>query len=77
LYLHQESPGTKAYTTKEVKKMIAAQPVSIVQIKSPASKHDLLYYKSKPWQWFAHLLASLCGWNRCGWFMMIELKKTM
>jgi ubiquinone/menaquinone biosynthesis C-methylase UbiE len=76
LYHHQESPGTKAYTLREAKKIIAALPVKIKLLQAPATKHDLLYYKSKPLQWIAYILACLGGWNRVGWFMMIEMEKT-
>lgn len=75
LYHYQESPGTKAYTFREVKKMLAGQPVSIVQLKATVTNHDLLYYKSKPFRWLAYVLACIGGWNRVGWFMTIELQK--
>lgn len=75
LYYHQESPGTKAFTLNETKKMLASLPVKIVQLKAPVTNHDLLYYKSKPFQWIAYVLACIFGWNRVGWFMMIELDK--
>ncbi len=75
LYHHQESPGTKAFTFHEVKRMLAQLPVNIKLLHAPVTKHDLLYYKSKPFQWLAYVLASLRGWNRAGWFMMIELEK--
>jgi ubiquinone/menaquinone biosynthesis C-methylase UbiE len=75
LYNHQESPGTKAYTSKEVKKILAALPVTIVEIKSTVTRHDLLYYKSKIFQFFAYICACLTGWNSSGWFMTIELEK--
>ncbi len=75
LYHHQESLGTQAFTFKEIKKIIATQPVTIKSLSAPATKHDLLYYKSKPFQWLAYALACIVGWQRCGWFMMIELEK--
>jgi len=75
LFHHQESPGTKAYTFRETKKMLADLPVTIKQLKAPVSQHDLLYYKAKPFKWLAYLLACLFGWNRVGWFMLIELEK--
>lgn len=75
LFNHQESPGTKAFTFREAKQMIKTLPVTLTQIKAPATSHDLLYYKAKPFQWVAHIFASLFGWNRVGWFMMIELDK--
>jgi SAM-dependent methyltransferase len=75
LYLHQESPGTKAFTVGEVKKMLAPLPVTVTQLKAPVTQHDLLYYKARPFRWMAYALACLFGWNRVGWFMMIELEK--
>lgn len=75
LYNHQESPGTKAYTFKEVEKIVATLPVNIIKISAPATAHDLLYYKTKTIQRIAHLAACIGGWTRVGWFLMIELKK--
>lgn len=75
IFYHQESLGTKAYTFKEVRKILAQYPVTITQLKATVSSHDLLYYKSKPVQWIAYVLACVFGWNRVGWFMTIELKK--
>ncbi len=76
LYHHQESPGTKAFTQKEARAMCAKLPVTIQTLSAPASSHDLLYYKkSRLVKLCARLLASLSGWQTCGWFMMIELKK--
>jgi len=75
LYNHQESPGTKAYTKKEIKKLLAQHPVAIKQMNATITSHDLLYYKAKPFRWLAYLTACLFGWNRVGWFMTIELEK--
>jgi len=75
LYFHQESLGTQAFTFKEMRRMLAKQPVTIKQLTAPATKHDLLYYKAKPFRWLAYLLASVVGWSRCGWFMLVELEK--
>lgn len=75
LYYHQESLGTKAYTFKEVKKILSVLPVKIVSIKATVSQHDLLFYKSRIFKWAAYLAACLGGWNKVGWFMTIELEK--
>jgi ubiquinone/menaquinone biosynthesis C-methylase UbiE len=75
IYNHQESPGTKAFSRKEIELILKKMPVSIIQIKSPVTNHDLLYYKSKIIQIIPYILASLFGWNRSGWFMQIELQK--
>lgn len=75
LFHHQESPGTKAYTKKEIKKMLARYPVSIAHLKATVTNHDLLYYKAKPFKWLAYVAACMCGINNVGWFMTIELTK--
>lgn len=75
LFNHQESPGTKAYTRTEMKKMLARYPVIITHLKATVTQHDLLYYKAQPFQWLAYLAACVCGINKVGWFMTIELKK--
>ena len=75
LFNHQESLGTKAYTFKEIKKLLAQCPVSIKKLKATVTSHDLLYYKSRPFRWLAYMAACVCGWNRVGWFMTIELTK--
>jgi ubiquinone/menaquinone biosynthesis C-methylase UbiE len=75
LFYDQESLGTKAYTFKEVKKMLEKHRVEIQQLKATVTQHDLLYYKSKPVQFLAYILACLRGWNKSGFFMTLELKK--
>lgn len=76
LYQHQESPGTKAYTFKEVRAMLATYPVTITQLKATVTQHDLLYYKkSHLVRWIAYVAACILGWNRAGWFMTLEVKK--
>jgi ubiquinone/menaquinone biosynthesis C-methylase UbiE len=75
LYNHQESKGTKAYTRKEVRTLIAHYPVSIVSLKATATNHDLLYYKGALARFFAYIAACIGGWHKVGWFMTIELKK--
>jgi len=75
LYNHQESPGTKAYTRKEIKKILSTCPVKITRLNARVTNHDLLYYKAKPFRWLAYIAACLCGLNRVGWFMTIELEK--
>lgn len=75
LYYHQESLGTQAFTFKEAQKMIAQLPVTVNLMQAPITNHDLLYQKSKPFQWIAYICACLGGWKKRGWFMMIELEK--
>ncbi len=75
LFQYQESPGTKAYTSEEIKKIVAQYPVKLQLMKASATNHDLLYYKSRLVRAFAHWTAFLCGWHKVGWFMTIELEK--
>lgn len=75
LWNNQESPGTKAYTKKEAIKMISKFNLKIISINCHVSAHDLLYYKSSTYQIIAIIAASIFGWQRCGWFMTIELEK--
>lgn len=75
IYKHQESIGTKAFSHKEIKNLLKTMPVSVIQIKSPVTSHDLLYYKSKIIRLIPYLLACICGWHCSGWFMQIELQK--
>jgi len=75
LFEYQESPGTKAYTFKEVKKMLKGMPIILCNLKATTTNHDLLYYKSKSIQFCAKVLAGLLGWNKIGWFMTLDLQK--
>lgn len=77
IYNHQESPGTKSFSRPEMKSILAKKQVSTLQIKSPVTNHDLLYYKSKNIKLIPYILACICGWNRAGWFMQIELQKNI
>lgn len=75
LYHNQESPGTQAFTRKEVLAMLHDQPIDIISIQSKVTYHDLLCYKSKFFQFLAYSIACIFGYNRIGWFMTIELRK--
>jgi hypothetical protein len=75
LFHDQESPGTKAYTFKEIKKILSTLPVNINLLKASVTNHDLLYYKNRFYRALAYLAACILGWNKSGWFMTIELEK--
>lgn len=72
---HQESPGTKAYTIKEMRKILAGYPVKIISIDAPATYYDLLPDKSAPARWGAYILTFLFGLKKCGWFLRFEVEK--
>lgn len=75
LFYHMESLGTKGYTLKEARAMLENQLVSIKELKATVTSHDLLKAKSKFAQLLAYMGASLFGWDRCGFYMTLELKK--
>lgn len=72
---HQESPGTKAYTIKELRRIFNDYPVRLVSIDAPATYYDLLPDKSVPARWLAYVLTFLLGLKKCGWFLRFELEK--
>lgn len=74
IFYHMESIGTKAYTYDEVRRMAAPHPVEITGIRSPVNEYEL--YKYKPvLRTAAYLLACIFGFEKAGWFMMIDMKK--
>lgn len=75
LFYDQESLGTKAYTRKEMKTILKKYPVRAISIQAVVTHHDLLYYKSKPFQWLAYLAACILGWRTSGFFMTMHLEK--
>jgi len=74
-YYHQESPGTKAYTIKKFKKILQRYPVEIIQISAKATNYDLKWNIPKIVRFFPYILSFLLGYEKVGWFMIIELKK--
>jgi len=76
IYHHMESLGTKAYSIKEMKKILAERPVEIKDIRAKATSYDLLWNRPPPFPFISYILAFLLGFNRIGWFMTIDLVKT-
>ncbi len=75
LFYDQESLGTKAYTIKEMKNILRNYSITVNEIKASVTQHDLLYYKSKPFQWLAYSAACLFGWHKAGFFITINITK--
>lgn len=75
IYHHWESLGTKAYTLSEVEAMVAKHPLEIKKIDRTVSSYDLKLDGARIFRPPAYLLACLCGWRRCGWYMAIDLTK--
>jgi hypothetical protein len=70
-----ESVGTKAFTVKEVEKMLATMPVDIIAIKPVLTYYDKLERFNKAMQFIARKLAVLLGGDKAGWFLTIEFNK--
>ena len=75
IYRHWESIGTKAYTVREVRQMMAKHPLTIANINSTASSYDLKLDGAPIFRLPAYILACLCGFRSCGWYMTIDLIK--
>lgn len=75
LFYEIESLGTKGYTHKEVRNMLKQHKVEVVELKSTVTTHDRLKTKSKFSRFLAYLACCIFGWNRCGFYMTLELKK--
>ncbi len=75
LWNNMESIGTKAYTIKEVEKMLSSMPVEIINIKPVLCYYDKLGRFNKFMQFIARKLALLLGGDKAGWFLTIEFNK--
>ncbi len=75
LFHHQESPGTKGYTIGEVRRMLEGYPVRLKAIAAQATSYDLLYSSPAPLRWLATMLACVLGYDRCGFYLTIEMEK--
>lgn len=65
---HHESPGTKAYSRKEIQEMLSGKPAEHIKIKPVLTFWDTMGPGG-------NLLARLLGPNRVGLFMTIEFTK--
>ena len=75
LYHNMESIGTKAFTIREMKSILADCPVHIRNISAKVTKYDLLWDRSVLFRFISYVLACLFGFRKIGWFMTIELEK--
>jgi ubiquinone/menaquinone biosynthesis C-methylase UbiE len=75
LWNKMESLGTKAYTIKEVKKILSNQPVKIIKIHPVLSYYDRLERFSKLFQRISKIASALLGGDKVGWELLIELEK--
>ncbi len=70
-----ESIGTKAFTIKEVRKMLKKQPVQIIRLSPVLSYYDKLERFNKFFQIISKFFAIILGGDKVGWELLIELKK--
>ncbi len=75
LYHFMESPGTKAYTKKEVYEMLMSQPVHSVRVWPVLTYYDRLERFNVVYKWIAAILARMLGGDSVGWFLNIEFTK--
>jgi ubiquinone/menaquinone biosynthesis C-methylase UbiE len=75
MFYHQESIGTKAYSIKEIKKILENYPVRIISIHAPATNYDLKWNLPILLRVVSYVLAFVLGYEKIGWFIMIDLEK--
>ncbi|MCX7909146.1 MAG: class I SAM-dependent methyltransferase [Ignavibacteria bacterium] len=75
LWNYMESKGTKAYTKKEIKKILSNYPINNLKINTIYTYYDRL----QRFNWFfrkiANIFAALLGRDNVGWFLTIEFQK--
>jgi SAM-dependent methyltransferase len=73
---YQESPGTKAFTEFEVRRLVRDLPVRIVRIRKHRTYPDTLERSSKPLvRAYGRVVSSVVAGDRWGWFLTLELEK--
>jgi len=75
LWDHMESIGTKAYTRKEVQKMLAGRGVEIIEINPVLTYYDKLERFGKFFKLIARIGAKILGGDKAGWFLKIQFRK--
>lgn len=79
LYHHQESPGTKGFTAREVQKMLSSHPVGSLRVESTLTCYDRMVngrsLRDKIMRGLARLCTALLGWHQPGWFLCVEFRK--
>lgn len=75
MYRHQESLGTKVYSIREIKQILARYPVAIKAIGAKASNYDLLWNRPKGRRLLAKMLVRILGSEQSGWLLTVEFEK--
>jgi ubiquinone/menaquinone biosynthesis C-methylase UbiE len=74
IYNHQESMGTKAYTTEEIKTLLKKYPISLVLLQTSMYEHDMMFYRPSIKR-FVSFFSRIFGWWHLGWYMKIEFRR--
>lgn len=72
---YMESPGTKAYTKKEIEKTLQKYPIKDIEIKTILTVYDTLALHGGILHLIANFCAKVLGGSKVGWFMTIQFKK--
>lgn len=75
IYNYMESKGTKAFTKKEILKMLKNMPVHNIKIKTILTFYDKLGNHNKFIRTIVEVLAFFLNESRVGWFLTIEFEK--
>lgn len=75
LWHYMESIGTKAYSVKEMEKILESHPVENVVVKPLYSFYDRLGRFNKLFQKAAKILTAIFGREKIGWFLTFEFTK--
>jgi hypothetical protein len=70
-----ESIGTKAYTVKEVDKILKSRNVNISEIKPILSYYDKLERFNPFLKFIATLASKFLGGDKVGWFLTFQFSK--
>ncbi len=71
-----ESAGTKAFTKKEIRQVLDSLPVSHVLLRTQITPYDGIGSPNGAIRLVSRLLASVLGWDRVGWFMPVQFRKS-
>ena len=75
LWYNMESIGTKAYTPKEVEKILLERNVNIIEIKPVLSYYDRLERFNPMLRCIASVASKVMGGDRVGWFLTFQFTK--
>ncbi len=75
IYNFMESKGTKAFTKKEILKMLRNMPVHNIKINTMLTYYDKLGNHGKFVRIIAKILVFLLNREKAGWFLTIEFEK--